>query len=146
MLTIRTNDFRPAVAPGSGFARIFDELLETGAAAPAACGTASPALNVYENEEAFVVRARVPGLSMSALEVSLLGRELTLSGSAEENADGPGSLRIHEWRSAPFRRIIRLGADVDAQAIAATLDSGILTVTLPKAETARPKKIDVKIR
>jgi HSP20 family protein len=107
-------------------------------------GGGSPAVNLWEDESAFHAEAEVPGLRMEDLEVQVIGNELVIKGMRK--AEDRSSVTYHreERGAGRFGRVIRLPAEVDAGKVQATLRDGILTITLPKAEAARPRKIDVK--
>jgi HSP20 family protein len=102
----------------------------------------APEVNIIENEAQFVLEADMPGVNKEGLEVTLEGNELTLTGHRQEG-QVKGNLVHRESRAADFRRIFELAPDIDATRIAAQIDSGVLTVTLPKAEKVKPRRIAV---
>lgn len=103
-----------------------------------------PPINVWEDDNAFYVEAELPGFKLADLDISLVAGELTISGAREQNE--PTDARVHrrERAGGRFTRTLRIGADIDPARVAATLDAGVLTITLPKAEAARPRKIEIK--
>jgi HSP20 family protein len=103
-----------------------------------------PATNVFETKEAFIVRADVPGLGENDVSVLVEDDVLVLRG--ERKAEVPEGYRVHLRERAPiaFTRKLPLPAHVDANAVSATLENGLLTVTLPKAKDALPRQIAVK--
>jgi HSP20 family protein len=106
---------------------------------------AFPALNAWSDDEHLFVEAEVPGLGMKDLEVVVVGDELTISG---ERRDPPQENVAHHRRErgvGKFSRKVRLPFAVDAGAVQAQLQSGVLTVTLPKAPELRPRRIEVKV-
>ena len=117
-----------------------------------------PAINVSEDENAFHLEADLPGWTMEELEVSVLGDELTLGGErqaetcectgdgAECRTDAPTSAKFlrRERSYGSFKRVLRFPTEVDAAKVTAQLRNGVLEVTLPKVELAKPRKIAVK--
>jgi HSP20 family protein len=100
----------------------------------------SPQLDVRETESEIVVRAELPGLAEEDVEVFLDEDVLVLKGekrsASDEEREG---LRHVETRSGSFERRLRLSAPVKADAVKASFQRGVLTVTLPKPEEARPR-------
>lgn len=103
-----------------------------------------PPTNVEETKESFVVKAEVPGLAESDVSVSVEDETLVIRG--ERKVDVPQGYKVHVRERQPyaFTREFPLPAPVDADAVTATLKDGVLTVTLPKAKEALPRKIAVK--
>ncbi len=103
-----------------------------------------PPTNVFETREAFVVKADVPGLSDADVSVSVEDDALVVRG--ERKAEVPAGYRVHlrEREPVAFTRKLPLPARVDADAVTATLEHGVLTITLPKAREALPRQITVK--
>jgi HSP20 family protein len=103
----------------------------------------SPALDLYQNSDNVVAVLELPGMRKEDIEISLHDGTLTISGergSASEN--GEKAERTERYVGS-FRRSISLPVRVDAGKVNATYRDGILTVTLPKAEEAKPKRIEV---
>jgi len=106
--------------------------------------TAFPALNVWEDERNYFIEAELPGLRMEDVEVSIVGSELTLKGQRKEETVKEAIYHRRERGSGSFARSIRLPAAVDTAEVKATLQNGVLSVSLPKAKEAQPRKIEVK--
>ncbi|UCG31861.1 MAG: Hsp20/alpha crystallin family protein [Phycisphaerales bacterium] len=107
-------------------------------------GRGYPSLNVWEDEHNLFIEAEVPGMKMEDLEVTVLGHELTIKG---QRGNGPAEGVTYHRRErgvGSFSRTLRLLTDVSADKVEAGLVNGVLTVTLPKAEAAKPRKIEVK--
>ena len=104
-----------------------------------------PALNVWSNEDETVVTAELPGFAPEDVEISVEGSTLTLRGSreGEESKEEENYYRRERW-SGKFERSLRLPATVDADKVEAEFSNGVLSIKLPKAESAKPKKIRVK--
>jgi len=101
-----------------------------------------PVVNVYENRDAYLVEAEMPGVSRDGLEVTLEGNNLILIGRRDLKPLSGQALYV-ESKPEGFRRVFELDPVVDTTKIAAHLDQGLLTVTLPKAERVKPRKITV---
>jgi HSP20 family protein len=102
-------------------------------------------IEVRADDEAYLITAEVPGMAAEDLQVEVLEDLVTLRG--EFKPDGAGEALIDELdRSGGFYRRIRLPEAIDAEAVEAKVENGLLTVRVPKAEEARPKKIEVKAK
>ena len=97
-----------------------------------------------EEDEAWVLTLEVPGLSLEDLELSVLGRSVTLRAERDVQVPEGYRARHRERRSWRLARTFTLPSAVDAQAAEASLDAGVLTVRVPKAAEARPHRITVK--
>ncbi len=108
-------------------------------------GRAVPALNVWEDDTHLYAEAEVPGMKFGDLEITLMGNELTIKGTREEQAAQKDVSYVRRERSVrSFSRVVRLPSDVDAEKVTARLEDGVLTVTIPKSEASRPRKIEIK--
>jgi len=104
-----------------------------------------PPINITQDDEAFYVRAEVPGVDKKNLEISALGRRLSLSGKREiPKENDKASYHRKERAEGEFNRSITLPSEFDASKVDARYHAGILTVTLPKAEAYKPRQIAVK--
>lgn len=104
-------------------------------------------IDMYETNNEVVLVMAVPGMSSDELDVSLEGRQLTVRGSLPSVSSDEDEERNYWVRSIPrgdFQRIITVPAGVDAEGIQATVDKGLLTLTLPKASEAKARKINVQ--
>ncbi len=99
------------------------------------------AVDLYEDKDNTYVRAELPGVDRKDISVEMVDDYLTLSGSRKAfGADGK------ETESAEFSRSITIPESVQADKIAAAYENGVLTVTLPKREEAKPRKITVEVK
>lgn len=116
-----------------------------GGASPSAFSSVDeyPPLNMFANDESLVVEAELPGLTMNDVEVLVADDELTLKGRFGARQEGVTYHRSERGHGS-FSRTVRLPFAVNADKVAAALRDGILTVTLPKAESAKPRKIEVR--
>jgi len=106
----------------------------------------TPAVDVYEDKENFVVQAELPGLKREDIEVSLHDGALTISGErkAEKRSEETEVHRAERYVGR-FQRALVLPITVAADKVKAGYTDGVLTITLPKTEEAKPKKIDVSV-
>ena len=102
-----------------------------------------PKTNLYEDGDHFEIRAEVPGLDKEKLNVKIQGNYLEISG--DRTIDVPDGYKIQntERESTSFSRSFTLPGEVDVTKVEATLKNGVLYLTLPKAETAKPAKIAI---
>ena len=104
-----------------------------------------PALNVWEQEDALVVEAELPGLGLEDLEIFVTGQnQLTIKGERPV-VEVPNAVWHRQERGyGTFTRELTLPTLVDADKVEARYEAGVLTLTLPKAEAAKPRKITVR--
>src|SRR4051812_48259362 len=121
----------------------FNRLLDLATRDIAAAAGWTPALDLFENDDAYVATVELPGFKAEDLSIDLQEGVLTLSGERKAETNG-GAFR-NERPSGKFTRSIELSHRVDAQNVKAEYKDGILTVTLPKAEDAKPRKINVSL-
>lgn len=127
--------------------RLFENLVESvspWAGMLRAEGGAFPALNVWEDDESLYAEAELPGLRMEDLEVSVRGNELTIKGERNNSRDQEGTYHRRERGAGAFGRVVRLPVEINAERVEASLQAGVLTVKMPKAEAAKPRRIEVK--
>ena len=100
---------------------------------------------VREKETAFEVEATVPGLDIDKLDISILGRRLTVAGEfVSTEAPEGATWHRHERQAGRFEKSLQLTANVDSEQVEAEYQQGILRIILPKAASALPRKINVK--
>ena len=108
--------------------------------------TVYPALNISEDEENIYLRAEVPGMKAEELDISIEGETLTIKGERKDySPDQKHSYHRREIETGRFSRAITLPTRIDADRVEARYQNGIMSITLPKAEEAKPKKITVNI-
>ncbi|NTW08198.1 MAG: Hsp20/alpha crystallin family protein [Anaerolineaceae bacterium] len=104
-----------------------------------------PALNVWIGEDSQVISAELPGIQIDDLDINVLGRTLTISGERKpESALEGAEMHRQERPFGKFSRSIELPYPVEAGKVRARLEKGVLTITLPRAEADKPRKIAVK--
>lgn len=135
--------------PLSAFERSFDRLFSSALSDFAALAGALEdrggwnrfAVDLFEDKDSYFVRAELPGFDRKEFNVEMVDDYLTISGTRKEfGADGK------ETQSASFSRSIAIPEAVQADKVSATYEDGILTVTLPKREEAKPRKISVEVK
>lgn len=103
---------------------------------------AVPPANVFETKDHFVVQAEMPGVNKEGLQITVEKNELTIHGHRSDGAAG-GTRLYGESRPLDFRRVFEIDSSIDSAKIAAKIEQGILTLTLPKAESVKPRKIEI---
>lgn len=108
---------------------------------------AFPPLNIYTGKDNVLVTAELPGVDPQAIDISILGNALTLSGARQAQELKEGEVchraeRIH----GEFQRTVELPVKVNPDRVEAKYAQGILRVTLPRAEEDKPKQVNVKIQ
>jgi HSP20 family protein len=103
-----------------------------------------PFLNVTEDQDNFYIRSEVPGMTMDELDVSVTGRNVTVSGERKIPAEDQ-RVRYHrrEREAGKFRRQFNLSTDIESERVEAKYRHGMLMIILPKAESAKPRKIPI---
>jgi HSP20 family protein len=104
-------------------------------------------VNVREEEDAYMLSALVPGLNADDLKIQVLDDVIRIEGeykrSSPVDKSDENSYLLHELPHGSFTRTLRLPAAIDAERVEAQITDGVLTLRLPKAESARPKRIKV---
>jgi len=102
----------------------------------------SPAVDIYENDEAITLLADLPGVDKDGLDINVEDRQLTITGLVKEPEE-----RLHsvyaEYGIGGYTRSFRLGDTIDQGKIQASLKDGVLTLKLPKADRLKPRKIEI---
>jgi HSP20 family protein len=129
--------------------RIFDRFAQEFGWATTGFGSAigwAPALDVTETDQEIVVRAEIPGIDPQDVDVQVSGRLLTVSGEKREaHEEKRGATYRAERRFGRFRRTIELPSAVEVDQVSARIDKGVLTITLPRSERSRPKRVEIKV-
>ena len=147
---------RPELAAWPGFGRLtnlrdeIDRLFETPLAELTRTSQLlsgwNPALDVYEDKDNLVVKAEIPGMKREDIDVSLHDGSLSISGERKSESKHEDAETYHSERFfGKFQRTVTLPTPVAADKVKAQYKDGILTVTLPKTEEAKPKHIDVNV-
>ena len=100
-------------------------------------------VNVRDEEDTFVLSALVPGLKADDLNIQVLENVVRIEGEFQANEE---DYLLRELPNGSFHRTLRMPAEIDADKVEARIIDGVLTLRLPKAESARPKKIKVSVK
>jgi len=104
-----------------------------------------PAVNIWEKDQTAVVTAELPGIDPEKIDISVSGDSLTITGTALQENFSQGKTYVRQERGiGNFSRTIQLPFQVDAQAVEARYEKGILTISLPRVKEDLPKKIKIK--
>ncbi len=101
-----------------------------------------PEVNIYETKDGYVLEAEMPGVNKEGLEITLEGTEITITGHRQVEPF-TGEALFHESHNLDFRRVFELDPAIDTAKVSARVDQGVLTLTLPKSERVKPRKINV---
>lgn len=104
-----------------------------------------PAVNLWVNEDGAIVTTELPGIESKDIDISLVGKTLTIKGVRKEEDLGEEDsyLKRERWYGN-FKRNIELPFNVESDKVLARFNNGILTINLPRAEEEKPKKIEIK--
>src|SRR5579859_273251 len=100
-------------------------------------------MDAYVTNDAIVIKADVPGLKADDLSVTLEGETLTIRGEIKAESDQQKFL-LRERPIGRFERILTINTPIDSAKVEAHFENGVLTLTLPKAEIAKPRQITIK--
>ena len=126
--------------------RVFDEALTGFGEAAREDGGLAPVMDVHEDADAFTVKVELPGIEKDAVKLTFQDGRLVLEG--EKNAEVTKEdehLALRERTYGKFYRSLEFPTPVDAGKVCADYKAGVLTVTVPKAEDAKPKEIDINV-
>ena len=142
---IRWDPFREITTLREAMDRLFEDAFVFSTRLMAPVRPFGMELDLVEEEDRFVVRASMPGVRPDDLDISLTENTVTIRGELKPDEDiKEEQYHIRERRYGTFSRSITLPAPIDTNAVDAVYEDGVLTLTLPKAEEVRPKKIAVK--
>lgn len=150
---MRPHDFLPAFRRGDTYFPAFSDLFDTffGPARPNGDAVIKPALDLQETADEYGLKVDVPGYSMDNIDIQLSDNTLMVSGkmpeevveTTENGKKGDVKWHVVERKSGSFNRTIKFPIAVDATKVKASLKSGVLTVTVPKAAAAKAQKIRI---
>jgi HSP20 family protein len=145
-MAVRRNRFEPLQQLREELDRQFPVLWDTlSGRLPQMAVRSFPALNVWEEQDNLFAEAEVPGFKNEDLEISVIGNELTIKGHRQDAPDNKDTVFHRRERGVgTFTRVVRLPVEVDAARVQANLRDGVLLITLPKSEAAKPHKIPVQ--
>jgi HSP20 family protein len=103
-----------------------------------------PLINLTETKQAYILRAELPGVQARDLDIQSTGRNITISGERKIEPNPNARYHRREREAGRFSRALSLPGEIDREKIEAALDNGVLTITIPKSEKARPRQISIK--
>jgi HSP20 family protein len=103
-----------------------------------------PAMDIEESADEFIVTAELPGVDPDDVQITAVANELTIRGEMKEEETQGRTRHRRERRSGSFFRMLTLPANVNADQVKAHYRNGILTLTLPKREEAKPRSIKIQ--
>lgn len=141
----RRDPFREMLTLRNAMDRFFENALTSPSSGWSEQTTWDLPLDVTENEDEFVVKASVPGIEPDDLEITYNANMLTIRGEVKEDREQEqGRYHLRERRFGSFTRSISLPTPIKSENIDAHYEAGVLTLRLPKAEEAKPKRIQIK--
>lgn len=146
LVTYRPRRFWDPIRDFGAIEREFDRLFANGKGEDKCACNWAPATDFGETESAYTVSVDLPGVTKEDISISVHDNVLTLKGErkSETEESNDGNYRVERWRGA-FERTFRLPKDVKQDDIQARYENGVLHVTVPKAEEAKPKLIEVSV-
>jgi HSP20 family protein len=104
-------------------------------------------INMHETDDDLVVTTPVPGLKPEEVEITITGDFLTIKGEYREKEEKKAkTFHLREQRFGTFHRSIGLPTRIETEKVKAEFEDGMLTITLPKAESAKPKTVTIKAK
>lgn len=144
----RWDPFREMVSLREAMDRLFEEsFVRPSRGASWGEGALTVPVDMYETDEDIVVSAAVPGLKPEDVDINITGSTLTLKGEFRSEEEGErGDVHFQERRYGKFQRSMSLPANISIEEVDAVFEGGVLKITLPKAEEAKPKQIPVTVK
>jgi HSP20 family protein len=102
----------------------------------------TPIVDIFESKDGYLLEAEMPGVTKDGLEITLEGDGITLTGHRKPSM-ALGEVLFREGQEPDFRRVFELDPAIDTSKISAKIEQGLLTITLPKSERVKPRKIVV---
>lgn len=144
---VRWNPVREMINLRREFDRLFETALDLPQFGSDTAATWGLAVDLAENDDAYIVKASVPGLDPKDIEITMADNTLTIRGEFKEDKDiEEDQYRLRERRYGSFARSVTLPTVVERDSVEATYEAGILTLRIPKAEEVKPKRISVQVK
>lgn len=150
MNNIACNNTKSTHSPWTGFQELESQLdrIFHGNATPvrSSAGVWAPAVDIYETTDAYVLHADLPGMTKEDIEVQVLEDQVAIRGTRKRVQPGDEKgYRRYERAEGRFERSFRIKGGIDASRVEARFENGVLTVTLPKPEEAKPRQVEIKV-
>jgi len=140
----RWDPFREAVSLRDAMNSLFQESFVRPGSMPAQDGAMALPLDISETEDDYVVRASLPGIKPEDVQITVHGDTLTIRAESKAEEEKKGQTwHIRERRVGSFQRTVALASPVNSEKAHAQFDHGVLSLTLPKAEQAKPRQIKI---
>lgn len=144
MSNLMLTPFREMLSLREAMDRLFDDSFVRG---PATANGYGLALDVQLEKDDYLIRANVPGLKPEEVRLEIIDNTVTVSGEIQsERQEKEANYLLQERRYGQFSRSVSLPTAVNAAKAEATIEHGVLTLRLPKAEEAKPKAITIKAK
>ena len=145
MVMSRWDPFGEALSLRDAMSRLFEQAVLQPGTQPAQSGTFAPAMDVHETQDGYMVKANLAGVKPEDVKIDFHQGVVTISAETRaERQEEQGTYRLRERRHGKFARTISLPDAVDADRAAATFADGVLELRLPKAESMKPRRIQVQ--
>jgi HSP20 family protein len=140
----RWDPFREAISLRDAMNLLFQDSFVRPSGVPGHSGPSTLALDVAETENDFVIKAALPGVKPEDVQITVHGDTLTIRGESKGEEEKKNEhWHLRERRHGVFQRSLSLSAPVDSDKAQAAFEHGVLTLTLPKSEAAKPRQIKV---
>jgi HSP20 family protein len=147
MAIIRWEPFREIMDLRRSMERLFDDYSYPAAARNTLMESGFIPLDIYQTEDAFIVKGSLPGIKPEDVDISITGDTLTIKGETKQEEEVKEENYVcREHRYGTFSRMVALPGELDAGKSEATFDNGVLTLTIPKSEEKKPKQIKIKAK
>jgi len=138
----RWDPFRETISLRDAMNSLLQESFVRPGGLPASNGHNTLPLDISESQDAFQVRASLPGIKPEDVEITVHGGTLTIRGESKAEEEKKGQhWHLRERRFGSFQRSVSLATPVDSDRAEARYENGVLTLTLPKSESAKPRQI-----
>ena len=101
-----------------------------------------PPVDIYEENHVYTLKADLPGVTKENLDIAFENGELTILGKVQPREEEPG---YAEFTVSDYKRTFTVSDEIDSSKITAALENGVLTLTLPKSEKAKPRQIEITV-
>ena len=147
MTLVKFNPARDLLSIRDNFDRMVQDLFDRRWDVSESMGELTPAVNIEENENEYIISAELPGVEKKDVKITFEDGALSISGEKKvENEDKKDNFHRIERRYGVFSRSFAIPSSIVIDKIDASFKDGVLRVVLPKAEEAKPKQIEVKVK
>ena len=147
MTLVKFNPARDLLSIRDNFDRMVQDLFDRRWDVSESMGELTPAVNIEENENEYIITAELPGVEKKDVKITFEDGALSISGEKKvENEDKKDNFHRIERRYGVFSRSFAIPSSIVIDKIDASFKDGVLRVILPKAEEAKPKQIEVKVK